>query len=232
MSSILWAGPPRRKGAVRLRLAAYSDGFNYEVTLGLPEPRKATAFPTDPEVKEEYVWCGLKRRPGSTYFERTLSGTWVMDQAGKRVSYSGNLKASEPVLAQLREPHLYPELSILGRGLQEWRFYDHFRTDPESPLRRAQPSVRTPILSHDGIDLAAALQTIREDGDADLLFESIQAVFPGNKLWIIRAGCSFHLEMEVPGLERYLHVTEFSDGTLRSLPDPAAITVDRCRADP
>jgi len=215
MPSILWAGP-RKKGPVRLLLSAHADQFNYEVSLGLPIPGR-TAFPTDPEVKEELVWMGQPRRKGNTYFERSLSGAWVMDREGKRVSYAGNLNPSEPVLAQLREPHLYPELSILGRELQEWRFYDYFRTDPESPLRHPQPSVRTPILAHDGVDLAAALQTIREAGDAQMLEESIQAVFPGSVLHLQQDGCSFWLELEVPGIERYLHASEFSDGTLRYL---------------
>jgi predicted ATPase len=214
MPSVLWAGP-RKKGPVRLMLSAHSDTFNYEVSLGVPEPRK-TAFPTDPEVKEEFVWSGNPRRKGNTYFERSTAGAWVMDRDGTRTSYSGNLSSSEPVLAQLREPHLYPELSILGRELQEWRFYDFFRTDPESPLRYPQPSVRTPILSHDGIDLAAALQTIREDGDAAALEQAIGAVFPGSKLYIFKdEGCTFRLEFELPRIERRLLAPEFSDGTLR-----------------
>jgi predicted ATPase len=215
MSSILWAGP-RKKGPVRLLLAAQSDQFHYEVSLGLPTP-STTAFPTDPEVKEEFVWSGRIRRKGTTYFERSTSGAWVMNREGVRTSYSGNLNPAEPVLAQLREPHLYPELSILGRDLQEWRFYDHFRTDPESPLRLPQPSVRTPILSHDGLDLAAALQTIREDGAAAMLDEAIDAVFPGSQLHILREGCSFWLELAVPGIERHLQASEFSDGTVRYL---------------
>ena len=39
--------------------------------------------------------------------------------------------------------------------------------------------MRTPILSHDGRDLAAALQTIKEIGDRDGLSEAIDAAFPG-----------------------------------------------------
>jgi predicted ATPase len=216
MPSILWAGP-RKKGPVRLRLAARSDQFNYEVSLGLPRPDCTTAFPTDPEVKEEFVWSGQQRRKGNTYFERSTSGAWVMNRDGGRTSYSGNLNPAEPVLAQLREPHLYPELSILGRDLQEWRFYDNFRTDPESPLRLPQPSVRTPILAHDGIDLAAALQTIREIGNGPMLDEAIDAVSPGSRLNIPREGCSFRLELEVPGIQRPLDAPEFSDGTVRYL---------------
>ena len=226
MPSILWAGRRKKKSAkepVRLKLAAYSDEFNYEVNLGLPEP-SITAFGNDPAVKEEYVWMGQPRRPGNTYFERTRNGAWVMDREGRRASYSGNLNPIEPVLAQVREPHLYPELSILSRGLQEWRFYDHFRSDPESPLRQPQPSTHSPILSHDGMNLAAALQTIRETGDAQGLDEAIQAVFPGSHLYIVRDqidayrfGCVFSLELQVPGVDRRFKAAEFSDGTIRYL---------------
>jgi predicted ATPase len=215
MSSILWAGS-RKKGPVRLLLAAQSDQFNYEVSLGLPTPAE-TAFNLDPEVKEEFVWHGQPRRKANTYFERTTSGAWVMNRDGHRTSYSGNLNPAEPVLAQLREPHLYPELSILGHALQEWRFYDNFRTDHESPIRLPQFSTRTPILAHDGIDLAAALQTIREFGDAVTLDQAIDAVFPGSQLQILREGCSFWLQIEVSGIQRPLHASEFSDGTMRYL---------------
>ena len=226
MPSVLWAGRRKKKSAnepVRLKLAAHSDEFNYEVRLGLPEP-PWNAFRNDPEVKEEYVWMGQPRRAGNTYFERTHGGAWVMDSQGHRASYSGKLNPIEPVLAQVREPHLYPELSILSRGLQEWRFYDHFRSDPESPLRQPQPSTRSPILSHDGLNLAGALQTIREVGDAQSLQEFLEAVFPEARLHIVpdmidayRTGCIFGLELELPGVGRHFKALEFSDGTIRYL---------------
>lgn len=231
MPSILWAGT-RQKGPVRLLLAAHSEHFNYEVSLGLPPP-SSSAFWSDPQIKEEFVWNGSQRRKGNTYFERSTSGAWVMDRSGERTSYSGNLDVSEPVLSQLREPHLYPELSILARDLREWRFYDYFRTDPGSPLRQAQPSVRTPILAHDGNDLAAALRTIAESGDGHFLPEAIEAVFPGSRLRIPQEGCTFGLELEVPSIQRAFQAMEFSDGTLRYLcllaallsPEPAPLLI-------
>lgn len=226
MPSVLWAGRRKKKSAnepVRLKLAAYSDEFNYEVRLGLPPP-SAAAFPSDPEVKEEYVWMGLPRRVGNTYFERTLGGAWVMNSQGQRTSYSGKLNPNEPVLAQVQEPHLYPELSVLSRGLQRWRFYDHFRSDPESPLRQPQPSTLSPILSHDGLNLAAALRTIRSFGEAETLQQFIATIFPGAQLHIVpdmidayRTGCILGLELEMTGVGRNFKATEFSDGTIRYL---------------
>jgi len=41
-----------------------------------------------------------------------------------------------------------------------------------------QLGTRTPVLHHDGRDLAAALQTIREIGDSEALDEAINDAFP------------------------------------------------------
>src|SRR5207245_2053957 len=83
------------------------------------------------------------------------------DAEGRRVVYPMALSKSESVLAQLREPHRFPQLSALREEFLGWRFYHHFRTDPQSAIRHPQVGVQTPVLSHDGSDLAAALQTIR-----------------------------------------------------------------------
>ena len=214
MASILWAGP-RKIGPVRLCLSVCTDQFNYEIRFGLPEPGQGL-FPTDATVKEEYVWTGTTRRKSCTYFERSSSGAWVMDSDGNRISYSGKLNSGEPILSQLREPHLYPELSILSRDLQGWRFYDHFRTDPTSPLRRSQPGVFTPILSQDGSDLAAALQTISMDSPR-ALHEAITRVFPRTQLEIANEGCNYWLTLKMPGIFRSLQPSELSDGTLKYL---------------
>ena len=48
--------------------------------------------------------------------------------------------------------------------LRRWRFYHQIRTDPDSPVRAPQIGTRTPVLAHDGHDLASALQTIIEKG--------------------------------------------------------------------
>ena len=126
MDSILWAGD-RKKGPVRIRLVACSDTLNYEISLGLPSVIASfNRFPMDPEVKEEFIWHGSPRRPGNTYFERSSSGCWILNERGQRSPFPGKLWTVESVLSQLKEPHLYPELSVMSREFQEWRFYDFF----------------------------------------------------------------------------------------------------------
>ena len=79
--------------------------------------------------------------------------------------------------------------------------------------------MRTPVLSHDGRDLAAALQTIREIGMAEDLNYAIDQAFPGAELEIEHDAGSgmFAVEMHMPGLHRPLRARELSDGTLRYL---------------
>jgi predicted ATPase len=79
--------------------------------------------------------------------------------------------------------------------------------------------VRTPVLSHDGRDLAAALQTINEIGMSEDLHEAIRQAFPGASLEIEHDEDSgmFAVLMRMPGLKRPLRASELSDGTLRYL---------------
>jgi len=63
-------------------------------------------------------------------------------------------------------------------------FYDHFRTDADAPPRQPQVGTRTTVLGHDGRDLAAALQTIREIGDGEALNRAVADAFPGAELEI------------------------------------------------
>jgi len=229
MPSVLWAGARKGKSItssrtepVRMKLGIITDSFNYELICGLPRlhgPVTRSAFALDPEVKEERVWMqgagGLK----ITFFERSAKGVWILDRDERLEDYSGELLPAESVLSQLREPHLYPELSVLASQMGQWRFYHHFRTDPDSPLRHPQVGVRTAVLGHDGADLAAALQTIIETGDAAELHRAIDQAIPGASLQIEydEKDGMFGVLLNMPGLKRPLRARELSDGTLRYL---------------
>src|SRR5207247_329216 len=151
------------------------------------------------------------------------SSAWARDGDGRRVSYPMALSDSESVLVQLREPHRFPHLSALREEMLSWRFYHHFRTDAEAPLRHPQVGVRTPVLSHDGRDLAAALQTILEIGDWGGLREAVEHAFPGAELAIHvdgsddRPGGRLSVRLKMPEFRRAFEAPELSDGTLRYL---------------
>jgi predicted ATPase len=116
----------------------------------------------------------------------------------------------------------------LREFIRNWRFYDHFRTDKDAPARQAQLGTRTPVLSQDGHDLAAAIQTILEIGDAEQLHRSVEDAFPGARIRIsVQEDGRFSLLFHQEGLLRPLSTSELSDGTLRYLLLVAALLTPR-----
>jgi predicted ATPase len=84
------------------------------------------------------------------------------------------------------------------------------------------------VLDHDGADLAAALQTIEEIGDADGLHAAVDNAFPGSRLEVAAGEDGrFELRFHQHGLLRPLSAAELSDGTLRYLLWVAALLTPR-----
>ena len=133
------------------------------------------------------------------------------------VAYPFSISKHESVLSQIVDPHLYPEISSVRGEIMQWRFYHHFRTDNESPLRQPQIGVQSPVLNYDGSDIAAAIQTIVEIGDEAFLHETIAQAFGGASLLIDNRETLFSIQLKIPGLLRPLQSREFSDGQLRFL---------------
>jgi predicted ATPase len=222
--SVLWAGGERirlqrKRPPWRVIIAFEHDDFGYELQIGLPSPNEqalATKFTLDPRVKEESIWpAGGHRR--TLMLKRDEPTAWLRNAEGRMVPYPFQIAKSESVLSQIIEPELYPEISRVRSRILDWRFYHHFRTDSDSPLRQPQTGIYTPVLSADGSDLAAALQTILEVGDEAALQEVIGGAFGGASLQIDANETRFAISLRIPGLLRPLDSREFSDGQLRFL---------------
>jgi predicted ATPase len=230
--SVQWAGPSnirqqiKRGGAIqgtarsaplRVRFGFAADDVAYEIALGLPAP-SSSRFAFDPEIKSEIVWQKPPRRASNTWLERETAHVRAREAGGAWSQLRFAPASNRSVLAELGEPERFPELFALRERMRGWRFYDGFRTDSESVLRQPRISVRTGVLAHDGRDLAAALQTIVEIGDAPSLHAAIDDAFPGSTLSILDAGdARLQLALGIEGLLRPLSAAELSDGTLRYL---------------
>ncbi|MGQ0635347.1 MAG: AAA family ATPase [Planctomycetaceae bacterium] len=234
--SALWAGPRTTKKPHRMVFGFRTDDFTFELTCGFPQPAKSS-FCYDAQIKEEVIWLGKQRKPTTTLLERGPGMTQIRDVEGRRVEYPLMLSENESVLSQLREPHLFPELFSIREEVRGWRFYHLFRTDDESPLRSPRISVKTPVLSHDGSDLAAALQTIVEIGDCDRLMQAVTEALPGQQLEILSNEPDLTLKsprcmelcvaLHTEGCNRPLVARELSDGTLKYLCLVAALLSPR-----
>lgn len=226
MPSVLWAGQ-RKRGPVRMTLGVTLDALSYELTCGLAPPSHS-AFHLDPEIKTEKIWTS-RSDGGPTYLlDRKGPSAWVRDLEGNRIQYPLMMSTAETALSQVREPHLYPELSALRQEMNAWRFYHHLPTGPEALARYPQPGVQTPVLGHDGRDLAAALQTIIEIGDHEALESAVRTAISNAELLIdVDSHCRMAVQLRVPGIRRPLEAHELSDGTLHYLYLVAALLSPR-----
>lgn len=249
LPSVLWAGPEhtgravregqhpvqgtRRSGPVALRLGFGAEDLSYAIDLGLPPPADGSAFGRDPVIKRECVWTGPVLRPAAVLCDRLGGFVRVRDYSGDW-SVPTPIRDYDSMLSEFADPERAPELLGLRDRIRSWRFYDQFRTDAAAPARSSQIGTRTPVLSHDGADLAAALQTIREVGDAAELDSAVAAAFPGSSLDIAQSEDGrLVVQLSQHGLLRPLGAPELSDGTLRYLlwiaallsPRPAGLLV-------
>ena len=241
-SSTLWAGPESFSGAVKrgerpvqatlkmesqaLRLGFRGDEFSYAVDLGLPIPAES-AFDGDPVIKTEVIWHGEHLRPASELVERRNAVVRIRRDNGEWDVLTSQLQTFESMMDVIADPQRAAEVITLRDQIRTWRFYDHFRTDIDAPARQLQIATYTPVLSHDGRDLAAALQTIFEIGDAPALNAAISDAFPGAQLKITGQYGRLAVSMHQHGLLRPLGAAELSDGTLRYLLWTAAMLTPR-----
>ncbi|MER5304531.1 AAA family ATPase [Streptomyces lasiicapitis] len=230
LQSALWAGKAKAE-ATSMRLGFAGDEFGYAVDFGhpMPTPGEGAApsmFNLDPEIKRECTWAGPVLRPaallcdraGPAVRTRTADGGWHRTQG---------IRPYDSMLSELADPQLAPDLLRLRELIRSWRFYDHVRTDAEAPARAARIGTRTPVLGHDGADLAAALQTIREIGDTAALDAAVDDAFPGTRVRVEDNGGRFEVRLHQQGLARPLGAAELSDGTLRYLLWAAALLTPR-----
>ncbi len=232
LNSVLWAGPEQlsgarrtgrvegtaRAGPVALELGFASEDFGYLVDLGLPQMAgHRSLFALDPEIKREAVFAGPVMRAASTLVRRTREYVEASAESGRGFDeVSRSLPPYRSVLAEYAHPGAHPELAAVRHRLRTWRFYDGFRVDATAPSRRPQVGTRTPVLSDDGRDVAAAVQTVLEAGFDDFS-RAVADAFDGASVSVAEHDGLFDLQLHQRGMLRPLRATELSDGTLRFL---------------
>jgi predicted ATPase len=245
LPSTFWAGPATIARSVRrgyhdveplqkrkvasLKLGFGADTYGYSIDLGYPPPPPpATMFELDPHIKRECIWHGPFYRKPTALVERRNNFVWLSTTRDEEpVMITQHLTDTDSMLASVADPQRAPEMLAVREAVRGWRFYDHFRTDSDSPARTAQIGTFTPVLDHDGGNLAAALQTILEIRSDEALTTAIQDAFPSSRLSVEVEHGRFELQLYQHGLLRPLSAAELSDGTLRYLLWTAALLTPR-----
>src|ERR1700733_10290297 len=245
LPSTFWAGPETIARSVRqgthaveglakrrtasLKLGFGGDTYGYSIDLGYPPPPPpATMFELDPRVKRECIWHGPVYRKASALVDRRNNFVWLSTTRDEEpVMLTQHLSDTDSMLGSVADPQRAPEMLAVREAVRGWRFYDHFRTDSDSPARIAQIGTFTPVLHHDGSNLAAALQTILEIRPDDALTTTLEDAFPKSRLYVDDRNGRFELQLQQHGLLRPLSAAELSDGTLRYLLWTAALLTPR-----
>ena len=222
LPSLLWAGPQQggtegtlRTVPIAVQLGFASDELGYRVDLGQPQIGPTSPFVRDPEIKREQIFAGPIAKPSSLLIDRLRQVTRVRDGSWHIVNQQ--LAPFESILIDLADGDTGPELLGLRRMVSGWRFYDHFRTDADAPVRTMQIGTRQRTLSHGGENLAAVWASIQDAGFGSPLDAEVARAFPGARVRVHAVEGRFQLVMEQPGILRPLETAELSDGTLRYL---------------
>jgi predicted ATPase len=243
LQSTLWAGPEAfsramkagaqpvqglvRKNPISLKLGFSGTDYGYAIDLGLPLPDSRSKFSSDPEIKVESLWTGERLGRANAFATRNGRLVRIRKDSGEWQQAYEHLASFDSMMTHCGDTRDGFELLMLRERMRDWRFYDHLRTDREAPSRKPQIGTYTPVLASDGSDLAAAVQTIREMGDAKAMDTAIADAFPGAHVEVTRTNGYFELEMYQHGLLRPLSTAELSDGTLRYLLLVAALLSPR-----
>jgi predicted ATPase len=242
LHSTLWAGPESlsravkrgdhpvqgtvRKNPISLKLGFAGQDYGYAIDLGLPVPG-SHLFARDPEIKAESQWTGETLGRSNAFAVRNGPLVRIRADSGEWRQAFTNFAPFDSMMTHCSDPRDGIELLALRERMRDWRFYDHLRTDRESPSRKPQIGTYTPVLASDGSDLAAAVQTICEIGDDKAMNAAIADAFPRARIEVTGSDGYFELEMHQRGLLRPLKTSELSDGTLRYLLLVAALLSPR-----
>lgn len=215
LESVLWAGS-RERVTQRLVLTAIFNELTYRLEIGPPgvgEP----ALDQEPMIRAERLTLGY-RDISVVLLERKGPKLWLRDDRGTSQRFEGELLASEPALAAIRDAARYPELHLIRRALASWRLYHAFDTGPASALRRPASAVSRASLAPDGRDLASVLATVMlMKQQPEPIRRAFAEAFKGSDLMVESSEGQCRLSVRTREIDRPFGMGELSDGTLRYL---------------
>ena len=158
--------------------------------FGLPlrrTPPSNNVWSSDPHVKRESAsWHGSVYRKASALVDRRNDFVWLATTLDEEpVMLTQHLSDTDSMLASVADPQRAPEMLALREACSRLALLRSLSAPTLNllrGLRRLAPS--TPVLHHDGSNLAAALQTILEIRSDEALATTLEDAFPGSRLFV------------------------------------------------
>lgn len=149
------------------------------------------------------------------------NGRGHMKRKKELVKYEG-WNPREFALREIRDSDsdLSIELVTVKRALESFLVYPNFDTTSNSPTRKAVPPSLDKRLSFDGSNLTQVLFHLKHNYKSAFhkLIHNLQEVNPNfSDIDFKPIGTSLELVLEEKGLERSIHASQISDGTIRFL---------------
>jgi predicted ATPase len=153
-----------------------------------------------------------------------LRGVDSGNKPTKRALQRDSLKPDQSVLAQRKDPDLYPEVTWVGEQFGMIQMFREWSFGTRSPLRAGTPtSDPTDRLLPDARNLALVLNEIQHR-DGDGFDEAMRRFLPRYKRFSIRpSGSNMQFYLHESGLSGPISAERVSDGTLRFLAILAAL---------
>ena len=127
---------------------------------------------------------------------------------------------SESIMSQLVDKDRYYQIYTLREAIKDIAIYSYFNTTSTSPIRKPVLPGFTNRLAKDGSNLPQVLNAIKVTDKQSYakISDALTAVNPNFRGFDFNfLGTSIELLLDEVGLNRAIHVTHISDGTLRYL---------------
>ena len=181
---------------------------------------------TDEAIEEVRPKPGMQQSSDVFFYYRFQQGNPVINIAdGQRHLQRENLRPDQSVLAQRKDPDLYPEVTWVGERLGAFHTFREWSFGRYVALRQPQPAdLPEDRLLADSRNLALVLNQIEHDSGGEKLDDLMRRFYPRfGRLSTRISGGTVQFYLHERGFGAPIPATRLSDGTIRFIALTAAL---------
>lgn len=213
------------EGAVRLALGGSHKfpSFQYKLSFSALGPRVEITDEVLEDVKEIGTDASLdsfyyRFQGGNPAIKATVArDSWKAIRREERALDRKALKPDESILAQIKDPSVYPELTRLGWKFEAIRTFREWTIGRDAQVRKPQPAdLPADALSPDSRNLGLILNQLEHSGTWSEFNGYLARFLPRFQRYSTRIeGGTVQFYLHENGLKAPIPATRLSDGTIR-----------------